>query len=131
MLDRVSYHAVIRYLDRVLGLPVDEWLVGMDHLAEDRKARLCCQRAGLPVDAVRNAILSPIVFLAVRSGISGAVKHDGFVFVLQRGSVLTVMPQRMYVRTMGSRYGSPREHQDRSKKRRKERRRLLALAEVE
>lgn len=128
MLNKVSHHAVIRYLDRVLGLPVDEWLVGLDHLGENMKAKHCCERAGLPVDAVKSVILCPAVLKAVQSRMTGSVKHDGFVYVLSGGGILTILTYRLYLRTMGSRYGAPRE--DRSKKRRKEKRRLLAEVEA-
>jgi hypothetical protein len=124
MLERVSSHAVIRYLQRVLGLPVDEWTVGMDREPERVRCAHCCERAGLPVDAVRNTILTPVVSKAIELRMTGAVKCSGFVYVLEQGKVLTVMNPRMYLRTMGSRFGSPR--QDPSKKRRKEKRRQLA-----
>lgn len=125
MLNRVSSHCVIRYLERVLGLPVDEWLVGTDRMPESTRAAMCCERAGLPVDAVRAVILSSSVALAVKTNLTGAIKHEGFVYIVERGGVLTVMPRAMYLRTMGSRYGSPRT--DPSKKRRKEKRRLAEV----
>lgn len=129
MLHRVSHHAVIRYLDRVLGLPVDAWLVGMEHKPESQRSLHCCERAGLPVDAVRSVIMHPAIARVCAAGfVDVAVRLDGFVYIIQDGNVITVLTHGIYLRTMGSRYGQPRV--DKSKKRRKEKRRLLALAEV-
>ena len=109
----------------MLGLPVAEWLAGKDHLPEHVKAEHCCARAGLPVAAVRSVIMSPAVSRVVAANLTAAIKHDGFIYIIERGGVLTVMTPRMYLRTMGSRHGSPRT--DPSKKRRKEKRRLAEV----
>jgi hypothetical protein len=122
MLERVTYHACIRYLERVLGLPVDAWLIGREHWPENLRAQHCCERAGLPVDAVKAAILCEPVMRALRSGVTTALKHDGFVYLLRAGVVCTVQTRAIYLNTMSSRYGPPRF--DKSKKRRKEKRRL-------
>lgn len=129
MLERVSFHAVIRYLDRVLGLPVEDWLDGRETLPEYVKAMHCCERAGLPVEAVRATIMSPAIARVCAAGFEEvAVRLDGFVYIIKDGIVATVLTHGLYISTMGSRHGSPRR--DPSKKRRKEKRRR-ELAEVE
>lgn len=128
MLEKVTFHAVVRYLERVLGLPVDEWLVGHEHMNEFDKAHLCCERAGLPVDAVKATIMHPAIARVCLAGFDEvAVRLDSFVYIIKGGVVATVLTPKIYMGTMGSRYGAPRF--DPSKKRRKQKRRL-AMAEV-
>ena len=96
MLDRVSSHAILRYLERVLGLPVDEWLVGMDAELESKRVAVACERAGLPVDAVRELILHPAVLRVVASGFADCiVRLDGFAYVIKSGRVITILTGRM------------------------------------
>lgn len=129
MHNHVTYHACLRYLERVLGLPVGVWLIGMEHLPENLRAQHCCERAGLPVDAVKAAIMQPAILRICLAGFDEvAVRLDGFVYIIKHGVVATVLTPRIYMGTMGSRYGAPRI--DRSKKRRREKKRLAA-AEVD
>lgn len=96
MLEAVSCHAVIRYLERVLGLPVAEWLAGADHLDEHQRAVLCCERAGLPVAAVRQSILSRPVMMAILAGFRQViVRHEGFAYVIRSGKLVTIVTERM------------------------------------
>lgn len=93
MLDRVSYHAAIRYLERVLRLPVDEWLRGKEHLNEKARAEHCCECAGLPVDAVRLAMLTPAVIRQMNRHDSHKAKviTTEAIFVVVEGRVVTVL----------------------------------------
>lgn len=97
VLDRVTYHAVLRYLDRVLGLPVDDWLHGRDHLNEKLRAEFCCQRSGVTVDDVRQAVLVRPVMLAACAGFSKVVvRYEGFCYVIRDGAVATILTERMH-----------------------------------
>lgn len=97
MLDHVSYHACIRYLERVLRLPVAEWLRGREHLNEKLRAEHCCACAGVPVAAVRQAILCPALIGPILSNFdSVAVKFDGWVYIIRRGIVCTILTERMH-----------------------------------
>ncbi len=92
MLERVTYHAILRYLERVLGLPVNEWLVGTELLPDRERVAMACERAGLPVDAVRELILSKPVLRVVEAGFKDCVvRLDGFAYVIRNGRVATVM----------------------------------------
>ncbi|NTG61818.1 hypothetical protein G6L45_16180 [Agrobacterium rhizogenes] len=96
MLDRVTYHAIFRYLERVLGLPVDEWLVGTELLPDRERVAIACERAGLPVDAVRELILSKPVQRVVAAGFRDCVvRLDGFSYVISGGKVTTVLTNWM------------------------------------
>lgn len=96
MLERVSCHAVIRYLERVLGLPVDEWLAGLGHLDELARAELCCERAGIPPAAVRQSILTRPVIAAMLAGFQHViVRHEGFAYVIRSGTLVTIVTERM------------------------------------
>lgn len=96
MIEAVSCHAVIRYLERVLGLPVAEWLAGADHLDEHARAELCCERAGLPVAAVRQSILSRPVIMAILAGFEQViVRYEGFAYVIRSGKLVTIVTERM------------------------------------
>jgi hypothetical protein len=96
MLDRVTFHAIFRYLERVLGLPVDEWLAGTELLADRERVAIACERARLPVDAVRELILSRPVLAVVAAGFKDCVvRLDGFSYVIRNGRVATVMTNWM------------------------------------
>ncbi len=92
MLEKVTYHAIFRYLERVLGLPVDEWLVGTELLPDRERVAIACERAGLPVDAVRELILSAPVKRVIAAGFKDcAVRLDGFSYIISDGKVTTVL----------------------------------------
>jgi hypothetical protein len=97
MLEAVSCHAVIRYLERVLGLPVAEWLRGKDHLSENLKVEHCCEQAGLPVAAVRLSMLTPAVIRQMQRcdpQKAKVITSDG-IFVVVEGRVITVLSPHM------------------------------------
>lgn len=97
MLDHVSYHAVVRYLERVLHLPVAVWLRGREHLNEKLRAEHCCACAGLPVAAVRQSILIPALIGPVLADfLNVAVKHGGMVYIVRRGVICTILTERMH-----------------------------------
>lgn len=96
MLECVSYHAILRYLERVLGLPVDTWLVGMDTVPEGKRVDHACQCAGLPVDYVRDLILCRPVRLALSCGFKQVVvRVDGFSYVIENSKIVTVLASGM------------------------------------
>lgn len=93
MLERVTCHAVVRYLERVLRLPVAEWLVGKEHLSENLRAEHCCERAGLPVAAVRLCMLTPPVIRQMNRNDPNKAKvitSDG-IYVIAEGRLITVL----------------------------------------
>lgn len=97
MLEKVSFHSVIRYLERVLHLPVDEWLRGKEHLNEKDRAEHCCECAGLPVDAVRLTMLTPAVIRQMNRNDSHKAKviTAEAIFVVVEGRVVTVLALTM------------------------------------
>ncbi|TBY40859.1 hypothetical protein [Rhizobium leguminosarum] len=103
MLERVSLHAVLRYLERVLSLPVDAWLAEMPAgTSEARRVLSCCERAGLPVDAVRSSVLCRPVMLAVTAGFKDTVvRFGGFCYVIRDGAVVTILTERMRDQRIG------------------------------
>lgn len=126
MLSCVTYHAVVRYLERVLHLPVESWLVGMEHNTHEFQAMECCRRADLPIEAVRSAVLSPAVLRALSCGLSKInLIHDDAVYVIDGGRVVTILSIPIYDNMMRRRYGPRME--DKSKKRRKAMRRLAEV----
>lgn len=62
----VSDHAVVRWLERIQGVDVD---------------------------AIRERILDPKVRAACEIGATG-IKIDGFEYVIERGSVITIQPAK-------------------------------------
>jgi hypothetical protein len=98
----VTYHACIRYLERVLGLPVDEWLVGTGHLSEFDRALLCCERAGLPVDAVKQSVLcKPVLYACMAGFVNCVVRCDNLAYVIREGRVATILTDRMRDKRIG------------------------------
>jgi hypothetical protein len=97
MLSQVTLHAVRRYLERVLALPVDAWLAEMPAgISETARVLSCCERAGLPVDAVRASVLCRPVMLVVAAGFKDTViRTGGFCYVVRDGCVVTILTERM------------------------------------
>lgn len=103
MRSHVSNHAVIRYVERVLGHPVDEWLAGAGNLREAERAVMVCNRAGLPIDAVRELILCRPVLVAVMAGFGQViVRYEGFAYVVRSGIVATILTERMRDEKIGT-----------------------------
>lgn len=90
-LDNVSAHAVTRYVQRVLGVNVDD----LDALTNYVVAVLHSDAAGMTVDQVKGLILIPPVRLGLQLG-AVAVRTSRFVAALQpqQRLVLTVLPPR-------------------------------------
>lgn len=92
MLDRVTHHATIRYLQRVLALPVDDWCAGQTFQNDKDRAAFCCERAGLPVDAVKELIMSRPVQLMCQAGFENVcVRFEGFAYIIRSGFVVTIL----------------------------------------
>ncbi|PYE25073.1 hypothetical protein C8J32_10426 [Rhizobium sp. PP-CC-3A-592] len=92
MLDRVTNHACLRYMERVLGHPVETWLAGRSPMREADKVALCCNLAGLTVNGVRELVLHPAVLRMIACGFRQVtVRLDGFAYVIQDGKVITVL----------------------------------------
>lgn len=92
---RVSYHAVCRYIQRVLDVHV----VVPDTLTPDLSwygetlATLHCKAAGLTVEQVRSLILTPMVAYACKHRLTVAY-HDDFVAKVREGVVVTIVPRK-------------------------------------
>ncbi|MBY3162098.1 hypothetical protein HFO65_15800 [Rhizobium laguerreae] len=97
LMSKVTLHAVRRYLERVLSLPVDAWLAEMPvGISETARVLSCCERAGLPVDAVRASVLCRPVMLAVAAGFKDTVvRIEGFCYVIRDGFVVTILTDDM------------------------------------
>jgi hypothetical protein len=96
MSKHVSHHAVIRYVERVLGHDVEPWLVGMDMAKEEDRASHCCIMAGVHLAAVRELILCPPVRTACAAGFKNVtVRFEGFAYVILDGKVVTILTEDM------------------------------------
>lgn len=92
----VSHHAVIRYVERVLGHDVEPWLVGMDLAKAEERAAHCCTMAGLHIAAVRELILSAPVRAACIAGFKQVtIRYEGFAYIILNGTVVTVLSNEM------------------------------------
>lgn len=93
--ERVSFHAVTRYVQRVLDVHV----TAPDSLTDDMSwysetlARLHCKAAGLTIEQVRSLILTPMVSYACSRGLTVAY-HDDFVAKVREGVVVTIVPRK-------------------------------------
>lgn len=96
----VTYHAVTRYVQRVLGVEVE----GHDKHPR-REAERHCHAIGRTVDDIRREIMSPCVALACAMGVS-EVRTRGFIAKLaDNGAVLTIMvpPPRARMQVLSDR----------------------------
>jgi hypothetical protein len=77
----------------VLHEPVQQWLADQPPMRECDKVSLCCERAGLPADAVRLAMLTEPVINALstaRSHKATLVTTDA-VYVIAGRKIITVL----------------------------------------
>jgi len=117
-LTRVSYHAVFRYVQRVLGVE----LPAIDGEAEKARAERYCAAAGLFVDDVRSMILTPAVAHASMTGCT-CVRTDTIRVSLaaDTGAICTVMPLRqrkkLKVLTRRELHRDARKHNHRKRRR--------------
>lgn len=91
----VSFHAVTRYVQRVLGVEV---VIGADEWPADThrgvyEARRHADTVGLTIDAVRRMILTPAVAVAAAMKMSSVSTRE-FQAVLQDGVVVTINAPR-------------------------------------
>jgi hypothetical protein len=101
MLERVSSHAVIRYLERVLCLPVDDWCSDREFPHDRAKAEFCCERAGLPVDAVKLCMLTDDVLRAMgsRTATRGRLVTKECIYIFRDGNLITLLaPEMLFYR---------------------------------
>ncbi|NHT75911.1 hypothetical protein G8E10_09485 [Rhizobiaceae bacterium CRRU44] len=93
MLERVTAHAVLRYLERVLHEPVQQWLADQPPMRECQKLALCCERAGLPADAVRLSMLTQPVINALNTKRSQktTLVTENAVYVIDGRKIITVL----------------------------------------
>lgn len=104
--ERVSYHAVMRYVQRVLFVHV----AAPDALTPDLSwysetmAEMHCRAAGLTVEQIRAVILTPMVSYACQCNLTVAY-HEDFVAKVREGVVVTIVPRRkpLFVRRPAAR----------------------------
>lgn len=99
--DRISYHAVMRYVQRVLDVHVaapDTLTPNLSWYSETM-ARMHCKAAGLTVEQIRSLILTPMVSYACQRNLTVAY-HEDFVAKVREGVVVTIVPRKKaaYVR---------------------------------
>lgn len=85
---RVTDHAVIRFLERVLGWDFSEYAPGM----ADHEVVRQLETDGIDIEAVRATILTETVMLAGRLGATKVHRHDSTV-VLEDSRVITILPK--------------------------------------
>lgn len=87
---RVSYHAVTRYVQRILHVTVRG-----DFPDEKNRARAHCREAGTTIKAVRQMIWTPGIALAVEMGVS-QVSNGLFGVIIDPGTgvIATVIEPR-------------------------------------
>ena len=85
----VTFHAVTRYVQRVLNITVPG---GFADPMEEAEAH--CAAAGLTVDQVRHLIWTPGMMAAVKAGFRNIWTKDFRAFVSDEGAVVTIKPPR-------------------------------------
>jgi carbonic anhydrase len=94
----ISTHAVLRYVERVMGVDLDRVRAAMKttdpaaavadgailaHLEKERK---------IVVEKVRELMMTPLVMAAIRGGAT-RVRSDGWWFIIEDKTVVTVVPK--------------------------------------
>jgi hypothetical protein len=84
---RVSYHAVTRYVQRMLGVTVDL----PDTVPSFDRAIAHCDAAGVTMEAVRAKLLSPAVTRAIAFGLRRFAVAGVFYHISANGVIVTVI----------------------------------------
>lgn len=100
ILHRVTYHAVTRYVQRVIGItvPLNE------RLPEAERAHIHCRCAKTTVDDVRRAILIPTVAIAIENKFAAIdTRHFTAVIDPDQQIVVTILDPQKYKNREGGR----------------------------
>ncbi|MRN43446.1 MULTISPECIES: hypothetical protein [unclassified Brucella] len=105
LLHRVTYHAITRYVQRVMGVSVP----GTKHMPEIERASLHCKCARTTFDEVRRSIMIPTVAVAVANKFA-AIDTRNFTAVIDTDQqiIVTILEPRNYKKPKRSRRGGPR-----------------------
>lgn len=126
-LDRVSYHAVARYCERILGVRAQIDPKTLPFLPNERSRKIAqayCDVARKTIDDVRAEILTPAVLDACLTGISHLGTAAFHVKIARdTGVVLTVLSTEEFLRKYGK-VKAPTRHETRKQQRRANRSRL-------
>jgi hypothetical protein len=84
---KVTYHAVARYVQRVIGISVPD--------AETPRATAehHAAAAGVTIDAIRSLICTPAVAAAIRLGLP-SIRTPDFVAVIAGGAIVTIKERK-------------------------------------
>lgn len=122
----VTFHAVTRYVQRILGVVVDlggSNLQANSLLKSEQVADLHCQAAGLTIGQVRELIMTPAVALAAAMKLSMASTREFQALLAPSGAVLTILEPRRRsekpVRIMGRAEGRAHAHKHNRRARRR------------
>lgn len=119
----VTWHAVTRYVQRVLGIVV-EWAAPPLRPSEIAEAH--CLTAGASIDDIRRRILTPTVAAAIKLGLP-FINAGDFSAVLRDGRVITVKPPCRSIMNLQIRSRSESKRISRQHARRRRRHRKLGL----
>jgi hypothetical protein len=95
----ISTHAVLRYVERVMGIDLDQ--IRRDMKAADPAAVFAdgavlahMEKHGkIVVEKVRKHMMTPLVLAAIRSGAT-RVRSEGWWFIIEEKTVVTVVSER-------------------------------------
>lgn len=82
----VTFHAVTRYVQRILGVEVEN----TSAMSSEREAAAHCEAAGLTIETVRRAIMQPAVALASAMGLTHVCTRDFWASLAASGAVTTI-----------------------------------------
>ena len=105
ILHRVTYHAVTRYVQRILGVTVP-----MEKgTTEIIRAAVHCKRAKTTIDDVRRIILIPTVAVAIENKFAAIdTKNFTAVFDPEQQIVVTILEPQTYKQRQGRRKSTSR-----------------------
>lgn len=95
----ISVHAVLRYIERVMGVDLDEVRTAMK--AADRATVFADgailayleKHRKIVAERVRDLMMTPLVLAAIRGGAT-RVRDGGWWFIIEEKTVVTVVPER-------------------------------------
>jgi hypothetical protein len=133
--DRITYHACVRYLERVLGLPIPEKVIALinGNSPDNRRggAEMACALHGLTVAHVRQMILaeSPMIGMILAAGFNqNKITKGDFVYVINNRCLATILHRWMHEENLETSFKTPCSRNETRRESHKQQRRTRKTA---
>lgn len=99
MNDKITYHAIIRFLERVMNIDVTQFIGEVSAAKDKEQATIACQRAGTSIEHIRSLIMQSPAGEALLAGFTQVnVHYEGSTYVIDQGILKTILEHQMWLK---------------------------------